>query len=153
MDASNCIQVALPWKFYDLGNWPYDWNWNWNPDLQYLNLSGNLRFEVKPIFDDKFSATSGTMTTSATSPPSFYGNAAVLRKPDEHVAASSPSRQITDFSSLSKIRVLGLMGVMLSVPVPEETPQRRIRVSSMGGASAEWRQQIAGVEDIKVRSI
>ncbi|KAI9359269.1 hypothetical protein DFJ73DRAFT_817619 [Zopfochytrium polystomum] len=33
---------------YNIANWPYDWNWNWNVGLQYLNLSGNKRLEIKP---------------------------------------------------------------------------------------------------------
>lgn len=33
---------------YNIANWHYDWNWNANPELRYLNLSGNQRFEIKP---------------------------------------------------------------------------------------------------------
>ncbi|KAG9284485.1 hypothetical protein G9A89_014089 [Geosiphon pyriformis] len=34
---------------YNIANWQFDWNWNWNIELKYLNLSGNKRFEIKPI--------------------------------------------------------------------------------------------------------
>ena len=33
---------------YNIANWHYDWNWNANPELRYLNISGNQRFEIKP---------------------------------------------------------------------------------------------------------
>ena len=37
---------------YNIANWHYDWNWNANPELRYLNLSGNQRFEIKPKIAD-----------------------------------------------------------------------------------------------------
>lgn len=37
---------------YNIANWHYDWNWNANPELRYLNLSGNKRFEIKPKMAD-----------------------------------------------------------------------------------------------------
>ncbi|WFD39511.1 adenylate cyclase [Malassezia japonica] len=42
LDAGNNILK------YNIANWHYDWNWNANPELRYLNLSGNQRFEIKP---------------------------------------------------------------------------------------------------------
>ena len=33
---------------YNITNWPYDWNWNWNLELRVLDLSGNVKFELKP---------------------------------------------------------------------------------------------------------
>ncbi|WFD07301.1 adenylate cyclase [Malassezia vespertilionis] len=33
---------------YNIANWHYEWNWNANPELRYLNLSGNQRFEIRP---------------------------------------------------------------------------------------------------------
>ncbi|KAG8936815.1 cysteinyl-tRNA synthetase [Tulasnella sp. 418] len=32
---------------YNIANWQFDWNWNFNHALQYLNLSGNKRLEIK----------------------------------------------------------------------------------------------------------
>ena len=37
---------------YNIANWNYDWNWNANPELRYLNLSGNQRFEIRPKLAD-----------------------------------------------------------------------------------------------------
>jgi adenylate cyclase len=86
---------------YNVSNWPYDWNWNWNHNLKYLNLSGNKRLEIKP---------SGA----------FAGGGAAMRE----------GRDLTDFTSLVNLRVLGLMDVTMMVPsVPEQTEDRRIRTS------------------------
>ncbi|KAF3492308.1 adenylate cyclase [Arthroderma uncinatum] len=86
---------------YNISNWPYDWNWNWNHNLRYLNFSGNKRFGINP---------------SSTYTPSIDG---------------TPSTDLTDFSSLSYIRVLGLMDVTLTIPtIPEETEDRRVRTSA-----------------------
>ncbi|KAF2200568.1 PP2C-domain-containing protein [Delitschia confertaspora ATCC 74209] len=86
---------------YNVSNWPYDWNWNWNHNLRYLNLSGNKRLEIKP---------SGA----------FAGGGAAMRE----------GRDLTDFTSLVNLRVLGLMDVTMMVPsVPEQTEDRRIRTS------------------------
>ncbi|KAH9829119.1 adenylate cyclase-like protein, partial [Rhodofomes roseus] len=32
---------------YNIFNWEFDWNWNFNKNLQYLNLSGNKRLEIR----------------------------------------------------------------------------------------------------------
>ncbi|EGD86791.1 adenylate cyclase [Trichophyton rubrum] len=86
---------------YNISNWPYDWNWNWNHNLRYLNFSGNKRFGINP---------------SSAYTPSTDG---------------TPSTDLTDFSSLSYIRVLGLMDVTITIPtIPEETEDRRVRTSS-----------------------
>ncbi|KAF2195275.1 PP2C-domain-containing protein [Zopfia rhizophila CBS 207.26] len=86
---------------YNVSNWPYDWNWNWNHNLKYLNLSGNKRLEIKP---------SGP----------FSGGGAAMRE----------GRDLTDFTSLINLRVLGLMDVTMMVPsVPEQTEDRRVRTS------------------------
>lgn len=42
------IDVGTNLLKYNIANWHYDWNWNANPELRYLNLSGNQRFEIKP---------------------------------------------------------------------------------------------------------
>ncbi|KAM5451437.1 putative adenylate cyclase [Microsporum audouinii] len=86
---------------YNISNWPYDWNWNWNHNLRYLNFSGNKRFGINP---------------SSAYTPSLDG---------------TPSTDLTDFSSLTYIRVLGLMDVTITIPtIPEETEDRRVRTSA-----------------------
>nr|XP_019043899.1 adenylate cyclase [Kwoniella bestiolae CBS 10118]OCF22829.1 adenylate cyclase [Kwoniella bestiolae CBS 10118] len=85
---------------YNIANWPYDWNWNWNTALRYLNLSGNKRLEIKP--------------TSA----------------QEMNHASSFRKELSDFTALTQLRVLGLMDVTLRIPsLPDESDQKRVRTS------------------------
>ncbi|KAI9688825.1 MAG: cysteinyl-tRNA synthetase [Bathelium mastoideum] len=85
---------------YNVSNWPYDWNWNWNPNLRYLNLSGNKRLEIKP---------SGSYNSRIN---------------------GSETRDLTDFTSLNSLRILGLMDVTLMIPsVPDQTDDRRVRTS------------------------
>ena len=85
---------------YNIANWPYDWNWNWNLELRYLNLSGNKRLEIKPSAQHEMAYSGG------------------LR------------RDLSDFSKLSHLRVLGLMDVTLRIPsLPDETEHRRVRTS------------------------
>jgi adenylate cyclase len=81
---------------YNVSNWPYDWNWNWNPQLKYLNMSGNLRLEIKPGSTHK---------------------------------TGREDRDLTDFSSLTKLRVLGLMDVTLRSVVPDQNEDRRVRTA------------------------
>ena len=86
---------------YNVSNWPYDWNWNWNRNLRYLNFSGNKRLEIKP-------------------------NIATLGG-----AGLSHGADLTDFNSLTHLRVLGLMDVTLTKPtIPEESDDRRVRTSA-----------------------
>ncbi|KAF2746970.1 PP2C-domain-containing protein, partial [Sporormia fimetaria CBS 119925] len=94
---------------YNVSNWPYDWNWNWNHNLTYLNLSGNKRLEIKPT-------------------ASFSGGAAAMRG----------GRDLTDFTSLANLRVLGLMDVtMMTNLVPEQSEDKRVRTTgSMVGFMA-----------------
>jgi len=95
------LDVASNSLKYNVSNWPYDWNWNWNHKLRYLNLSGNKRLEIKP---------SG----------SHNGNSLNMRE----------GRDLTDFSSLVNLRVLGLMDVTMMVPsVPEQSEDRRVRTA------------------------
>ncbi|CAG8525958.1 3888_t:CDS:10 [Paraglomus occultum] len=83
---------------YNIANWQYDWNWNWNIDLKYLNLSGNKRFEIRPLHD-----------------------ITPMRDRD---------RNLANFSTLNKLRVLGLMDVtLLKIPLPDESDNRRVRLS------------------------
>ena len=85
---------------YNIANWPYDWNWNWNTSLRYLNLSGNKRLEIKP--------------TSA----------------QDMSHASSLRKELSDFTALTELRVLGLMDVTLRIPsLPDESDAKRVRTS------------------------
>jgi adenylate cyclase len=108
------LDVASNSLKYNVSNWPYDWNWNWNRNLKYLNLSGNKRLEIKPS------------TTHS-------GGAAAMRE----------GQNLTEFTLLSNLRVLGLMDVTMMVPsVPEQTEDRRVRTSgstvgSMGYGMAD----------------
>ncbi|KAL7424524.1 cysteinyl-tRNA synthetase [Cryptotrichosporon argae] len=84
---------------YNIANWPYDWNWNWNTSLQYLNLSGNKRLEIKP--------------TSA-----------------QDMSHATFRKELSDFSALTDLRVLGLMDVTLRIPsLPDESDHKRVRTS------------------------
>ncbi|KAE8356504.1 hypothetical protein BDV28DRAFT_127114 [Aspergillus coremiiformis] len=86
---------------YNVSNWPYDWNWNWNRNLKYLNFSGNKRLEIKPH------------VSSLLGPPTTNGT------------------DLTDFNSLTHLRVLGLMDVTLTTStIPEENEDRRVRTSA-----------------------
>ena len=95
------LDVASNSLKYNVSNWPYDWNWNWNHKLRYLNLSGNKRLEIKP---------SG----------SYSGSGVAMRE----------GRDLTDFTALISLRVLGLMDVTMMIPsVPEQTEDRRVRTA------------------------
>ncbi|KAJ4411820.1 hypothetical protein N0V91_000955 [Didymella pomorum] len=95
------LDVASNSLKYNVSNWPYDWNWNWNHKLRYLNLSGNKRLEIKP---------SG----------SYSGSGVAMRE----------GRDLTDFTALVSLRVLGLMDVTMMTPsVPEQTEDKRVRTA------------------------
>ena len=92
---------------YNVSNWRYDWNWNFNKNLKYLNFSGNKRLEIKPS-------------------PNTSGISGI----------ADDGQDLTNFTLLQHLRVLGLMDVTLTIPnVPEETDDRRVRTSgtAMGG--------------------
>lgn len=73
---------------------------NWNTALRYLNLSGNKRLEIKP--------------TSAQD----MSHASTLRK------------ELSDFTALTDLRVLGLMDVTLRIStLPDESDMKRVRTS------------------------
>jgi adenylate cyclase len=68
--------------------------------LRYLNLSGNKRLEIKP--------------TSA----------------QDISHASSLRKELSDFTALTELRVLGLMDVTLRIPsLPDESDTKRVRTS------------------------
>lgn len=104
---------------YNVSNWPYDWNWNQNQNLKYLNLSGNKRLEIKP-------------TTSSTG-----------------AAMGRQTKDLTDFSALNNLRILGLMDVTLMIPtVPDQTENRRVRTSgSMVGSMSYGMADCLGRND------
>ena len=86
---------------YNIANWPYDWNWNWNTALRYLNLSGNKRLEIKP-----------------TSAQDMVSHVASFRK------------DLSDFTALTQLRILGLMDVNLRITsLPDESHEQRVRTS------------------------
>ena len=91
---------------YNVSNWPYDWNWNWNRNLKYLNFSGNKRLEIKPASR------------------SYVNN------------GTKDGGDLTNFTILQYLRVLGLMDVTLTIPsVPDETEDRRVRTTgSLAGS-------------------
>lgn len=93
---------------YNVSNWPYDWNWNWNQNLKYLNFSGNKRLEIKP---SRSYQSSGSRDSTD---------------------------DLTNFTTLHHLRVLGLMDVTLTIPsIPDQTEDRRVRTSgSLAGAMA-----------------
>ncbi|KAH6644112.1 hypothetical protein C7974DRAFT_407818 [Boeremia exigua] len=104
------LDVASNQLKYNVSNWPYDWNWNWNHKLRYLNLSGNKRLEIKP---------SG----------SYSGSGAAMRE----------GRDLTDFTALVSLRVLGLMDVTMMIPsVPEQTEDRRVRTAGSAVGSMAY---------------
>ncbi|KAI5838347.1 phosphatase 2C-domain-containing protein [Morchella snyderi] len=61
---------------------------------------------------------------------SMSGNKRLEIKPGRNDSNSERHHAITDFTQLSKLRVLGLMDVTLTIPnVPDQTEDRRIRLS------------------------
>ena len=90
---------------YNVSNWPYDWNWNRNQNLKYLNFSANRRLEIKPAQQNamnQFAASNG-----------------------------GEQQDLTSFTSLKYLRVLGLMDVtLLTNTVPDDTEDRRVRTSA-----------------------
>ncbi|KAJ3126495.1 cysteinyl-tRNA synthetase [Nowakowskiella sp. JEL0407] len=102
---------------YNITNWPYDWNWNCNPELQYLNLSGNKRLEIR-----HHASTSNTVPQTPSTPlsPKFIRSSTPT---PPHV---SPY-EMTDFNGLSKLRLLGLIDVTCLVVPPDESLERRVR--------------------------
>jgi Leucine-rich repeat (LRR) protein len=99
---------------YNVGNWPYDWNWNQNVELRYLNLSGNSKLEIKPSASDQRSLANQQQ----------QGKRGAKNIPDIDV---NDKQELYRFDALTKLRILSLMDVNVGVPLPEETPNRRVR--------------------------
>lgn len=73
---------------------------NWNTALKYLNMSGNKRLEIKPTSAQDMSHT------------------------------SSFRKDLSNFTALSELRLLGLMDVTLRIPsLPDESDEKRVRTS------------------------
>ncbi|KAI7834987.1 hypothetical protein BX661DRAFT_175893 [Kickxella alabastrina] len=113
---------------YNITNWPYDWNWNWNTGLKYLNFSYNERFEIKgahlhtKVFHDHAKLVGGN---SGTSP-----NGGPARDLFNFIAKDPPKSDcVSDFYQLNDLRILGLLQLTIMVPLPDETPNRRIRTT------------------------
>lgn len=87
---------------------------NWNTALRYLNLSENKRLEIKPTSAQEMSHTPA------------------LRK------------ELSDFTALTHLRILGLMDVTLRISsLPDETESKRVRTSF-----AEVNEMRYGISDI-----
>ena len=97
----SCFDIGSNVLKYNVSNWRFDWNWNFNQNLKYLNFSGNKRLEIKPPAS------------------SFAGG------------GHGEMEDLTNFTALHHLRVLGLMDVTLTIhTIPEENPDRRVRTSS-----------------------
>ncbi|KAJ2003700.1 cysteinyl-tRNA synthetase [Coemansia thaxteri] len=111
---------------YNITNWPYDWNWNWNTSLKYLNFSYNERFEIKgahlhtKAFHDHAKLV-GSNTQSSGGPARDLFN---------YIAKEPPKSDcVSDFYQLNDLRILGLLQLTIMVPLPDETPNRRVRTT------------------------
>jgi len=90
---------------YNVSNWPYDWNWNRNTNLKYLNFSANRRLEIKPAHQSSM---------------------------NQYAAMNGGEHQdLTSFTTLKYLRVLGLMDVtLLTNTIPDDNEDRRVRTST-----------------------
>ncbi|KAG6877155.1 hypothetical protein C0993_009861 [Termitomyces sp. T159_Od127] len=110
--ALTSLDVGSNQLKYNTNNFEFDWNWNFNKTLKYLNLSGNKRLQIK---DEKRQT--------------YYGHG-----PPKHPTA--PSSNLSSFTDLTQLRVLGLMDVTLptvrngTADTPEEMDDRRVRTSA-----------------------
>ncbi|KAJ2852676.1 cysteinyl-tRNA synthetase [Coemansia brasiliensis] len=109
---------------YNITNWPYDWNWNWNTGLKYLNFSYNERFEIKGAH---------MHTKAFHDHAKLVGNEAdngPARDLFNYITKEPPKSDcVSDFYQLTDLRILGLLQLTIMVPLPEETPNRRVRTT------------------------
>ncbi|KAJ3412756.1 cysteinyl-tRNA synthetase [Chytridiales sp. JEL 0842] len=96
---------------YNTANWPYDWNWNWNLELKYLNLSGNRRLEIKP--------------SHQYLPISHFG----LQGTAGSDQFGDVRRDLSDFSGMVNMKMLGLMDVTCLIAPPDESGDKRVRTT------------------------
>ncbi|KAG6824183.1 hypothetical protein H0H92_007749, partial [Tricholoma furcatifolium] len=97
-------------KYNTNTNWEFDWNWNLNKNLKYLNLSGNSLLQIK--VDELH----------------YYGNGTA----NGHKPNTASSTNMSSFTNLKQLRVLGLMDVTLPTivaTIPNENDERRVRTS------------------------
>ncbi|KAJ1773819.1 cysteinyl-tRNA synthetase [Coemansia sp. RSA 1843] len=109
---------------YNITNWPYDWNWNWNTGLKYLNFSYNERFEIKGahLHTKVFHEHASLVENASTSGPARDLFNYITKEPPK-------SDCVSDFYQLTDLRILGLVQLTIMVPLPDETPNRRIRTT------------------------
>ena len=108
---------------YNISNWPYDWNWYailrffWNFFFSphrgglLLNIPAHRNWNL----DLKYL--------------NLSGNKRLEIKPSRDEIGAAREKSITDFSQLTKLRVLGLMDVTLRSNTPDQTEDRRVRLS------------------------
>ncbi|KAG6902500.1 hypothetical protein C0995_015692 [Termitomyces sp. Mi166 len=110
--ALTSLDVGSNQLKYNTNNFEFDWNWNFNKTLKYLNLSGNKRLQIK-----------------IEKRQTYYGHG-----PPKH--PNAPSSNLSSFTDLTQLRVLGLMDVTLptvrngTADTPEEMDDRRVRTSA-----------------------
>ncbi|KAJ1873743.1 cysteinyl-tRNA synthetase [Coemansia sp. RSA 990] len=109
---------------YNITNWPYDWNWNWNTGLKYLNFSYNERFEIKGahLHTKAFHDHAKLVGNEADNGPARDLFNYITKEPPK-------SDCVSDFYQLTDLRILGLLQLTIMVPLPEETPNRRVRTT------------------------
>ncbi|KAJ2163147.1 cysteinyl-tRNA synthetase [Coemansia sp. RSA 552] len=109
---------------YNITNWPYDWNWNWNTGLKYLNFSYNERFEIKGahMHTKAFHDHAKLVNNESTSGPARDLFNYITKEPPK-------SDCVSDFYQLTDLRILGLLQLTIMVPLPDETPNRRVRTT------------------------
>ncbi|THC90855.1 hypothetical protein EYZ11_009686 [Aspergillus tanneri] len=137
-------------------------------NLQILNINAN-RFQVLPAELCKVSRLaildvgSNSLKYNVTNWPydwnwnwnrnlkylNFSGNKRLEIKPTFSSMGNSSGAHLTDFNSLSHLRVLGLMDVTLTRPtIPEEHEDRRVRTSaSLAGSSLYGMADFLGKDD------
>ncbi|KAJ2737679.1 cysteinyl-tRNA synthetase, partial [Coemansia sp. Cherry 401B] len=109
---------------YNITNWPYDWNWNWNTGLKYLNFSYNERFEIKGahMHTKAFHDHAKLVGNEASSGPA--------RELFNYITKEPPKSDcVSDFYQLTDLRILGLLQLTIMVPLPDDTPNRRVRTT------------------------
>ncbi|KAJ2553277.1 cysteinyl-tRNA synthetase, partial [Coemansia sp. RSA 1933] len=109
---------------YNITNWPYDWNWNWNTGIKYLNFSYNERFEIKGahLHTKVFHEHASLVENASTNGPARDLFNYITKEPPK-------SDCVSDFYQLTDLRILGLVQLTIMVPLPDETPNRRIRTT------------------------
>ncbi|PVV01571.1 hypothetical protein BB560_004006 [Smittium megazygosporum] len=128
------LDVSCNQLKYNITNWQYDWNWNWNHDLQYLNFSHNPRLE---IVGQRFVGHKLHENATAGNKPGFRSeldlksNKQVLGPFSISTEYQDPSPDMSDFFKLKKLKMLGLLDITVMVPLPDDTPTRRIRTTEI----------------------